>query len=182
MQDPTFNRVVDSLLRPTRPAPAPFVRVVVIYSDITPPFPFGDGAQVVHYQVAVANDKRLDVKRVPDFDMVVADVTDSTDILDTAFRFLTVRRPSVFVLFNQDQDPAYMTFVEGKAGDLGYRVLFENPAGSIVGVVVGTLSGVSPSWTPLDLREDSKSTEFNVGWVLRESIRLARIANRQNQK
>ena len=178
---PDFNQTVEALLRPERPAPAEFVRVLVIHGGNPPPLVLDDAeAKIVHEQLAVSNNQRLDVKGAPDFDMVIADVTDNVNVLETVFRFLFVRRPPVFVLMNQYLDLDYLENVAKMAGDMGYAVSFEQPAGSLVGLAVGTLTGVSPGWIPTELlREaDGHPFEFDAAWVINEAVSLAKIAIR----
>ena len=177
MQDRTFEQTVDALLRPERPAPAEYVRVLVVHGGITPPLALGDEAKVVHEQLAVSRNQKLDVKGTPDFDLIIADVTDEPDVLETVFRFLFVRRPAVFVLLNQfSEDPDYMENVTKDAGDMGYAVSFERPTGSLVGLGVGTLIGVMPGWVTPELPADADPWEYSAGWVIGEAVKLARVA------
>lgn len=171
MQDPTFNRTVEALLRPERPAPAAFVRMLVIHGGTVPPLALDENeAKVVHEQLAVASGKRLDVKGAPDFDMIISDVTDNIDVLETVFRFLFVRRPPVFVLLNMfGSDPDYTENVTQKTGDMGYQVSFEWPEGSVVGLGVGTQPDV-PSF------ETGKAED--AAWVINEAVKLAKAATK----
>ena len=141
---------------------------------LSPPLAFDENeAQIVHEQEAVASGKRLDVKGVPPFDLVIADVTSNIDVLETVFRFLFVRRPPVFVLLNMlGRDPDYVENVTAKAGDMGYEVAFEYPTGSVVGLGVGTLVGVSTSWT------STNDDEFDAAWMIGEAVKLAKTGSR----
>ena len=178
-EQPNFEQVVDTLLRPKRPAPAAFVRVLVIHGSVAPAFALDENeAQIVHEQLAVSNDDRLDMGKIPDFDMLIADVTDDAKVPATAFRFLIVRRPVVFVLMNQYGDLEFKENISAKAEDMGYRVSFEHPTGSLAMLTIGTLAGVSPRWVPTELLEnaDRSPFEFDAAWVINEEVKLARRA------
>ena len=134
-----IKNTVEILLRPRQPALGAPVRVVCLQSGPDPVITFDDAA-VVHVQPAIANDQPLDFDQIPDFDIVAADGRDHGETLETALRFLFVRRPAVFVLVS-DTAPGFLQKIQDKTQSMGYDVTYEKSGTDGLGLAIGNLRG-----------------------------------------
>lgn len=134
-----IKNTVEILLRPRQSALGSPVRVVCLQSDPDPVITFDDAA-VVHVQPAIANDQPLDFDCIPDFDFVIADGRDHGETLETALRFLFVRRPTVFVLVS-DTVPGFLQKIQDKTQSMGYDVTYEKSGTDGLGLAIGNLRG-----------------------------------------
>ena len=134
-----IQNTVEILLRPGQPALGAPVRVVCLQSGPDPVITFDDAA-VVHVQPAIANNQPLDFDCIPDFDLVVADGRDDGETLETALRFLFVRRPAVFVLVSHTV-PGFLQKIQDKTQSMGYKVSYEKSEADGLGLAIGNLRG-----------------------------------------
>ena len=111
------------------------------------------GLEVAHDYQPETVDDYLDFDRVPAFDLVVAALTEAPEgrerNLETAYRFLYIRRPASFVLVapGQEIDAALVRHVQGKTKRMGYRA--RGAVGGGRNFTVGTLGGGPPFiWPP----------------------------------
>ena len=181
---PEFNRTVDALVR-ARPDPtaSAHIRVAELHSGQSfAPALRGAGVSIVHsYRPILAHD-RLDFKQIPEFDLVVADVSASgADLmLESVFRFLWVRRPPAFVLTGAGvADPGFRQTAEKKAQQMGYQLSAEEARGHSLTFLIGTLRGTVPIWIPTEIgSKDGSPEELELEEVVRRVAELVRVRTR----
>ena len=138
-----IENTVGILLRPMQPALGAPVRMVCLQSGPDPVITFDDAA-VVHNQPAIANDQPLDFDCIPDFNLVVADGRDHGETLETALRFLFVRRPAVFFVLVRRTVPGFLQEIQkiqDKTQSMGYDVTYEKSEADGLGLAIGNLRG-----------------------------------------
>ncbi|MCY4364893.1 MAG: hypothetical protein OXE17_01500 [Chloroflexi bacterium] len=166
-----LGRAVDALLRPKQPEPAEYVRVLLVHGGTPPAYNLEGDAQIVAQVVGVPNDKFLDVPGTPLFDLLISE-TDALCV-DTTLRYLSVRRPPVFVLLGQDINQSRQETVKAKAERMGYEVR-SGKLSDGAEVVAGTLIGVAPRWESLVLLEFDDPLAFDSQGIINEAVKLAK--------
>ncbi len=101
---------VRALFRPEPPAPTATLRVVVLYPegvDLAKAARDG-GLDVVYEHTPGKPNEKLDISKLPEFDLVAANLPDDNQgregVIEFVFRFLWVRGPLAFLMVGGAQD------------------------------------------------------------------------------
>lgn len=163
---------VRAVFRPTSPVPTDRVRVAVLYpGDEALNQAITDaGLEVTYSHIPEHHDEKLDFGKIPDFDLVVANLPEDAeakvDAMRYVSRYLYVRRPVSFVLVCEGDDAEFQEFAHERTWRMGYTLSTYGATAKDWGgderrvVLIGALPGHAPPW-PSGLQV--KSDDYNEG-------------------
>lgn len=147
-----------ALFRPASPEPTDIIRVAILYpnGDALNQAISNEGLEVAYSHTPKHYDEKLDFKKIPEFDLVVANLPEDekakVEVMRYVSRYLYIRRPVSFVLISERNDVKFLDFAHERTWRMGYELSSYNAIPGDWGgsdrceVLIGALPGHAPPW------------------------------------
>ena len=153
-----FGDAIRAVFRPASPEPTDTTRVALLYpKDDELKQAINDAGLVITYSHTPKHyDEKLDFEKVPDFDLVVANLPDDSkakvEAMRYVSRYLYIRRPVSFVLVSERFDSKFLEFAQERTWRMGYElsnhnaIMGDRAEPKLFAVLIGALPGHAPPW------------------------------------